>query len=299
MRKLGAIEAGGTKFVCGIGTEDGQILERASFPTETPEITMKNVVAFFEGKGIEALGIGSFGPIDPIVGSPTYGYITTTPKPHWGQFNLVGHLKQHFDIPMSFDTDVNGAALGEYTWGAARGLDSCMYITVGTGIGAGAVVDGKMLHGLSHPEMGHILVRRHPEDTFEGFCPYHGDCLEGMAAGPAIEKRWNIKGSDLTPDHPAWEMEAYYLAQALMSYVLILSPQKIIMGGGVMKQEQLFPLIRTKLVELLNGYVQHPSLSEHLDQYIVYPELGDNAGLCGAIALAKLALNGEEGATIG
>ncbi len=299
MRKLGAIEAGGTKFVCGIGTEDGQILERASFPTETPEITMKNVVSFFEGKDIAALGIGSFGPIDPIVGSPTYGYITTTPKPHWGQFDLVGHLKKHFSVPMSFDTDVNGAALGEYTWGAARGLDSCMYITVGTGIGAGAVVDGKMLHGLSHPEMGHILVRRHPEDTFEGFCPYHGDCLEGMAAGPAIEKRWNIKGSELTPDHPAWEMEAYYLAQALMNYVLILSPQKIIMGGGVMKQEQLFPLIRTKLSELLNGYVQHPSLSQNLDQYVVYPELGDNAGLCGAIALAKLALEGEEGATIG
>lgn len=297
MKKLGAIEAGGTKFVCGIGTENGEILERVSFPTETPEITMKNVISFFEGKGVEAIGIGSFGPIDPIKGSPTYGYITTTPKPHWGQYNIVGHMKEHFDVPIGFDTDVNGAALGEHKWGAAQGLDSCIYITVGTGIGAGAVVDGKMLHGLSHPEMGHILVRRHPDDHFEGFCPYHGDCLEGVAAGPAIERRWNVKGSELTTDHPAWEMEAYYLAQALMNYVLILSPQKIVMGGGVMKQNQLFPLIREKLQKLLAGYVQHPSLNEQIDQFIVPPQLGDNAGLCGALALADLALSGETGAT--
>ncbi|WP_280521357.1 ROK family protein [Paenibacillus mangrovi] len=290
MSILGAIEAGGTKFVCGIGKEDGTVLERTSFPTTTPEETMAQVVAFFQNKGVEAIGIGSFGPIDPVKGSPTYGRITTTPKPYWSNFDFVGHMSSHFQVPIEFDTDVNGAALGEYTWGAAQGLDSCLYITVGTGIGAGAVVGGELIHGLSHPEMGHILVRRHPDDKFEGFCPYHGDCLEGVAAGPSLSKRWGVPGADLTPDHPAWEMEAYYLAQALMNYILILSPQKIVMGGGVMKQQQLFPLIHTKLQELLSGYVQLPAISEHIADYIVSPQLGDNAGLCGALALAKKAL---------
>ncbi|MFB5760316.1 ROK family protein [Paenibacillus medicaginis] len=290
MTVLGAIEAGGTKFVCGIGNEQGEIMDRVSFPTEAPEVTMARVIEYFEGKNVEAIGVGSFGPIDPIVGSSTYGYITTTPKPHWSNYNLIGKLKAHFDVPMGFDTDVNGAALGEYTWGAAKGLDSCIYITVGTGIGAGAVVGGQMLHGLSHPEMGHILVRRHPEDTYEGFCPYHGDCLEGLAAGPAISKRWGTQGAELSPDHPAWELEAHYLAQALMNYVLILSPQKIIMGGGVMKQAQLFPLVRRKLQEMLKGYVQHTSLTADIDSYIVPPGLGDNAGLSGALALARLGI---------
>ncbi|GIP27979.1 fructokinase [Paenibacillus sp. J23TS9] len=290
MSILGAIEAGGTKFVCGIGKEDGTVLERVSFPTTTPEETMAQVVAFFQNKGVEAIGVGSFGPIDPVKGSPTYGRITTTPKPHWSNFDIVGHLESYFEVPIEFDTDVNGAALGEYTWGAAQGYDSCLYITVGTGIGAGAVVGGELVHGLSHPEMGHILVRRHPDDKFEGFCPYHGDCLEGVAAGPSLSKRWGVQGVELTPDHPAWEMEAYYLAQALMNYILILSPQKIVMGGGVMKQQQLFPLIHSKLQELLNGYVQLPAINDQIADYIVSPQLGDNAGLCGALALAKKAL---------
>ncbi|WP_136604056.1 ROK family protein [Paenibacillus dokdonensis] len=290
MSILGAIEAGGTKFVCGIGKEDGTVLERVSFPTTIPEETMAQVVAFFQNKGVEAIGVGSFGPIDPVKGSPTYGRITTTPKPHWSNFDIVGHLGSYFEVPIEFDTDVNGAALGEYTWGAAQGYDSCLYITVGTGIGAGAVVGGELVHGLSHPEMGHILVRRHPDDKFEGFCPYHGDCLEGVAAGPSLSKRWGVQGVELTPDHPAWEMEAYYLAQALMNYILILSPQKIVMGGGVMKQQQLFPLIHSKLQELLNGYVQLPAIHDQIADYIVSPQLGDNAGLCGALALAKKAL---------
>lgn len=247
MKLLGAIEAGGTKFVCGIGYEDGTILDRVSFPTTTPEETMGLVIDYFNGKNVEAFGIGSFGPIDPVLDSPTYGYITTTPKPHWGQYNLVGTMAEQFNVPIGFDTDVNGAALAESKWGAAKGLDSCLYITVGTGIGAGAVVGGQMVHGLSHPEMGHILVRRHPEDTFEGYCPYHGDCLEGLAAGPGIGKRWGQPAGELPVDHPAWDMEAHYLAHALMNYVLILSPEKIVMGGGVMKQSHLFPLIRTKL----------------------------------------------------
>lgn len=291
MSLLGAIEAGGTKFVCGVGMEDGTVVERVSFPTTTPEETMANVFNFFADKDIESIGVGSFGPIDPVKGSPTYGCITTTPKPYWSNYNIVKALEERFHVPIGFDTDVNGAALGEYTWGAAQGLDSCLYITIGTGVGAGAVVAGELIHGLSHPEMGHIYVRRHPEDRYEGTCPYHADCLEGLAAGPSLGKRWGVPGVELTPDHPAWEMEAYYLAQALMNYVLILSPQRIVMGGGVMKQEQLFPLIRTKLQELLAGYVQHPSLHDGIDQFIVPPMLGDNAGLCGALALAKLAVD--------
>lgn len=291
MTILGAIEAGGTKFICGIGSADGRILDRASFPTTTPEETMRLVFDYFADKRIDAMGIGSFGPIDPIPGSPTYGHITTTPKPHWSNFNLVGAVQDRLNVPVGFDTDVNGAALGESRWGAAQGLDSCLYITVGTGIGAGAVVGGKLIHGLSHPEMGHILVPRHPEDVYEGTCPYHKDCLEGLAAGPAIVKRWNVQhGTDLPVDHPAWEMEAYYLAQALMNYVLILSPEKIVMGGGVMKQTQLFPLIAGKLQQLLNGYVQHPSLQQHIGSYIVPPGLGDNAGLAGALALGDAAI---------
>lgn len=286
MKLLGGIEAGGTKFVCGIGYEDGKIIERTSFPTTTPEETMTQVFQFFEGKSIEAIGIGSFGPIDPIASSPGYGFITTTPKPHWSQYNIVGAIREKLALPIAFDTDVNGAALAEYKWGAAKGLDSCLYITVGTGIGAGAVVGGEIVHGLSHPEMGHIYVRRCSDDTFKGCCPYHGDCLEGMAAGPAIGDRWQKSAVELGEDHPAWTMEAHYLAHALMNYVLILAPHKIVMGGGVMKQDQLFPLIRNKLHELLNGYIAHPLLNNGIQDYIVPPKLGDNAGLAGAMALA-------------
>lgn len=288
---LGAIEAGGTKFVCGIGYGDGTIVDRVSFPTTTPEETMKLVGDYFRSKTVGAMGIGSFGPINPIPGTPDYGCITTTPKPHWSGFDLVGAVRREQDIPVGFDTDVNGAALGELRWGAAQGLDNCLYITVGTGIGAGAAVNGGLVHGLSHPEMGHIIVRRHPKDTYEGTCPYHQDCLEGLAAGPAIVKRWGVaNGAELPESHPAWEMEAHYLAQALMNYVLILSPQKIIMGGGVMKQSQLFPLIQQKLQDLLNGYVAHPALQGSIGDYIVPPKLGDNAGLAGALALADAAL---------
>lgn len=290
MGYLGAIEAGGTKFVCGIGNMQGEVLDRVSFPTTTPAETMKRVIDYFEHKEFEALGIGSFGPIDPNPGSPTYGYITSTPKPYWRNFNLLGALRERFDVPMGFDTDVNGAALGEATWGAAQGLDSCLYITVGTGIGAGALMRGQIVSGFSHTEMGHIFIKHRADDPYEGKCPYHQDCLEGLAAGPAVEARWGKKGVELGSAHPAWELEAYYLAQALMNYILILAPKRIIMGGGIMKQEQLFPMIRSKLMELLNGYVEHETLDD-LEQFIVPPGLGDNAGLAGAVALAKQSLN--------
>lgn len=288
---LGSIEAGGTKFVCAVGKEDGTLVERVQFDTLTPEETMPKVIEFFKKHPIKALGIGSFGPVDIDKNSPTYGNITSTPKPGWTNYPFLKTLQEEFDVPMEFNTDVNAAALGELMLGAAQGLDSCLYITVGTGIGAGAVVQGELLQGLSHPEMGHILVKRHPEDEFEGFCPYHKDCLEGLAAGPAIERRWGKKGVELADRPEVWDLEAYYLSQALMQYILILSPKKIIMGGGVMKQKQLFPLIQKKVQEWLNGYVALPTITtDEIQDFIVPPALGDNAGITGALMLAKKAL---------
>jgi len=288
---IGAIEAGGTKFVCGIGNEKGEIYEHVSFPTLAPEKTIKQVLAYFEGKQLEAIGIGSFGPLNVDSLSPNYGNITTTPKQGWTDYPFLSSIKQHFNIPCGWDTDVNAAAYGEVLWGAAQGLNSCVYFTVGTGIGAGVYVEGKLLHGLIHPEGGHILPRRHPEDKFVGNCTYHGDCLEGMAAGPAIEKRWNCKGNALPKDHPAWEIQAYYLAQAVVSTILLLSPQRIVLGGGVMKQEQLFPLIRQEVQRQLNGYVQSEALLGRINEYIVPTGLDGYAGLYGALALGVKAAN--------
>lgn len=283
---LGAIEAGGTKFVCGIGDENGNIIERTSFPTTTPDEVLEQVVKFFRDKDIKALGIGSFGPIDLDRTSETFGYITSTPKLQWANINLVGAIKKEFPIPIGFDTDVNAAALGEMKWGAAKGLNSCIYMTIGTGIGVGAISEGHLVHGLIHPEMGHMLVRRHPEDSFAGNCPYHKDCLEGMASGPAIEKRWGKKGQELEKNEKVWDLEAYYIAQGIANLILVLSPKKIIIGGRVAKQKQLFPLIHQNVQALLNGYVRHEVVLENIADYIVPPGLGDNAGLCGAIGLA-------------
>ncbi|MEO2076702.1 MAG: ROK family protein [Bacillus sp. (in: firmicutes)] len=282
---LGAIEAGGTKFVCAVGDEKGTIVERIQIPTTVPEETMPQVIAFFKKFAVDAIGIGSFGPIDVNEESPTYGNITSTPKPGWKDYPFVQTLKEAFGVPIGFNTDVNAAALGEASFGAAKGLDSCLYITVGTGIGAGAIVQGQLLQGWSHPEMGHILLRRHPEDSYQGKCPYHGDCLEGMAAGPAIEERWGDKGVNLVDRPEVWDLEGYYLAQALMQYILILSPKKIILGGGVSHQEAVFAAIYKYLPELLNDYVTLPELSD----YIVRPGLGDNAGITGALMLADRA----------
>jgi fructokinase len=278
----GAIEAGGTKFVCAVGNETGEIVERLTIPTMTPDETMPQVIDFFRQYELKAIGIGSFGPVDLNIQSPTYGSIKTTPKLEWRNYPLRKVIKDAFSVPVGFQTDVNAAALGELHFGAAKGLDSCLYLTVGTGIGGGAVVNGKVVQGLSHPEMGHIYIRRHPNDPYEGKCPYHRDCLEGLAAGPAIEERWGKKGQELEGQKEVWEIEAYYLAQALAQYILILSPQKIILGGGVMKQTQLFPLIRQNVQDLLNGYVELPDL----ESYIVPPGLGDNAGITGALVLA-------------
>lgn len=283
---LGAIEAGGTKFVCAVGDEKGNIIDRIQIPTTVPAVTIQKVFDFFNQYSVKAIGIGSFGPIDVNLDSPNYGNITTTPKTEWKDYPFVQAIKDALSVPVGFNTDVNAAALGEATFGAAKGLDSCLYITIGTGIGAGAIVQGKLLQGLSHPEMGHILVRRHPNDVYQGKCPYHHDCLEGLAAGPAIEERWGVKGDKLVDREEVWEMEGYYIAQALMQYVLILSPMKIILGGGVMKQKQIFPFVYKYLKELMKGYVYLPEMSE----YIVGPGLGDDAGITGSLLLGHQAL---------
>ncbi|MCD2345687.1 ROK family protein [Clostridium guangxiense] len=279
----GAIEAGGTKFVCAVSDEKLNILERVSIKTTVPAETMNLVFEFFDKFKVEAVGIGSFGPIDVNKKSKTYGYITNTPKKGWANYDFVGAMKKRYNVPIGWTTDVNAAALGELKKGAAVGLDSCIYLTVGTGIGGGAVVNGKLLEGYGHPEMGHVLVRKHEADKYAGNCPFHETCLEGVAAGPAIEARWGKKAYDLTDKDEVWEIEAYYLAQALMTYTLILSPERIILGGGVMKQLQLFPLVRKELEKLMANYVSMPNL----DEYIVPPALGDNAGITGCLLLAK------------
>jgi fructokinase len=295
MRLFGGIEAGGTTFVCAVGTVTGKIVERIVIPTTTPVATMPQVVEFLRQASVKiplsAIGIASFGPIDPDPNSANFGSITSTPKLGWVNYNILQEMKQHFDVPIGFDTDVNGAALGEYHWGEAQGLDTFIYMTVGTGIGAGGMVNGKVIHGLIHPEMGHMFIPHDKKlDPFVGVCPFHGDCLEGLANGPAIQKRWQVESAaDLPPEHEAWDLEAGYLATALANCTMVLSPQKIIIGGGVMQQQQLLSKIRHKVVALLHGYIKHPTILHDIDNYIVAPGLGVNSGICGAIALAAKA----------
>lgn len=295
MTLFGGIEAGGTKFVCAVGSGPDDIRAETRFPTTTPEETIGQAIAFFreqrEQHGeLAALGIAAFGPLDPDPASPTYGYITSTPKPGWANTDFAGPLARALNLPVAFDTDVNGAALGEGRWGAAQGLDTFIYLTIGTGIGGGAMVGGSLLHGLLHPEMGHVrLPHDRQQDPYPGRCPYHGDCLEGLASGPAIAARWGRPAETLPVDHPAWSLEAHYLALGLVNFIVTLSPQRMILGGGVMEQAHLFPLVRRRVLELLNGYVQSPRLLEAIDTYIVPPALGRRAGVLGALALAQQA----------
>jgi len=285
----GGIEAGGTTFVCAVGEGLHAIHEEIAFPTTTPDETIGRAIQFFEDRPepTAALGIGSFGPVDPDPTSATYGMITTTPKPGWRNVDIRARIASALGVPVAFDTDVNAAALGEYRWGAAQGLDTFVYLTVGTGIGGGAMVEGRLLHGLLHPEMGHVRIPHDlGRDSFGGTCPFHGDCLEGLASGPAIEARWGKPGEQLPENHPAWQLEAHYLALGLMAIVCILSPQRLILGGGVMKRSFLFPMIRSELQDLLNGYIQAPAITERVDATVVPPALGDRAGVLGAIALA-------------
>jgi fructokinase len=296
MTLYGGIEAGGTKFICAIGTSPKDIRARAQFPTTTPQETLGQSVVWLQEQAkaygsLSSIGIASFGPVDLNPASPTYGFITTTPKRYWAMADIVGAFQSAFDVPIGFDTDVNGAALAEYRWGAAQGLDVVLYLTIGTGIGGGVVINGKTLQGLLHPEMGHFRLPRNPaQDPFEGCCPFHGDCFEGLASGTAINARWQATPSQLPVDHPAWDLEAHYLALGVSALICTLSPQRILMGGGVMKHERLFPALRKKVQSYLNGYLHIPAVLDEIDTYIQPPALGDNTGVLGAFALAEQAL---------
>jgi len=297
---LAGIEAGGTKFVCAVGYSPVDIIKEIRFPTSAPEETMTRAHEFFvecekEFGPVYSLGIASFGPVDLDISSDTYGHITSTPKLQWAGTDIVGFFKQRMHVPLGFDTDTNAAALGEGRYGAGRNCDTFLYLTIGTGVGGGVVVDNKALHGLVHPEVGHLRVVPRRDDPFSGTCPFHGSCLEGMAAGPAIEARWGKPGIELPEDHPAWDLEAWYLAQGLAAMVLMLSPQRIIMGGGVMHQPQIFPAIRRYLKEFLNGYVDRSEITGEREDYIVFPERENRAGITGALLLAEDAGSVEKG----
>ncbi|NBC86927.1 MAG: ROK family protein [Bacteroidetes bacterium] len=285
---FGAIEAGGTKFVCATGSGPNDLKRVTRIPTTAPDETLTAVLDFFQAHSspLRALGIGSFGPINPSVDSPAYGRLLNTPKASWSNVDIIEPF-QALDCPVAVDTDVNAAALAEYVWGAGTDVDSLLYLTIGTGIGGGFVVDGTPHHGLLHPEMGHLRVRRLEADTFDGLCPYHGDCLEGLASGPALEARVGTQPEKLPTDHPIWSIHAQYLAQACATLIYVLSPERIILGGGVMQQKHLFPRIRHHLRQELAGYVDLPRLTSNLDSYIVPPHFGARAGVLGALHLAQ------------
>ena len=292
-RVYGGIEAGGTKFVCIIGTGPDDLCAETVFPTTTPEETIRQVIDFFNGYSgagsLSAIGIASFGPLNLDTNSPEYGHITRTPKSGWERTDILGIVKSALGLPVEIDTDVNGAALAEHLWGAGKGTNNLVYITIGTGIGGGGLVNGGLIHGLVHPEMGHICIPHDREkDPFEGCCPYHGDCLEGLASGKAVELRWGKPAEELPEDHPAWEMEAHYLALGISNIICTLSPGRIVTGGGLLKNPSLLPKVREKTREYLNGYIDSPGITEDIDNYIVIPGLGDYSGALGAIALARM-----------
>lgn len=294
-RLYGAVEAGGTKFICLVGSGPGDIRDQARFETTTPDATLRQTLNFLTSAqerfgALAGVGIASFGPVELRRESPAYGSITSTPKAGWANVDIVGPVRKALNAPVGFDTDVNAAALGEHRWGVAQGLDTFLYLTVGTGIGGGGMVNGELMHGLVHPEMGHVRIPHDREaDPFAGACPFHGDCLEGLASGPAMKARWLQPAEQLPPGHPGWALEARYLALALVNLVCTLSPQRIIMGGGVMSSGLLFPLLRQQVLELLNNYVRAPQLLDDVDRYIVPPWLGGQAGVLGALALAQRA----------
>ena len=290
MEKLyGGMEGGGTKFVCAVGTRPDEIIDETRFLTTSPEETLDQAIAFFKKHTVEAIGLAPFGPLDLNPASPEYGSITATPKPGWSNTDILGRFRRHFDVPMAFDLDVNAAAYGEYYWlSENRDLDSLVYFTIGTGIGAGVIINGKVVHGLTHPEAGHMrLPHDRQKDPFPGCCPFHGDCFEGLANGPAIGRRWGQSGDTLPDDHPAWDLEADYIAYALANVIFLLSPQRIVLGGGVMERPQLFPLIRQKVREIINGYIASPVMTGSMNEYIVQPGLGKRSAILGAMAMAR------------
>jgi fructokinase len=287
----GGIEGGGTKFICLVGSGPDEIIEETRFPTTTPQETLQRITDFFlpyiYSNRLRSIGLGSFGPVDVNPVSPTYGYITTTPKLNWANTDILGLLKNELHLPIVIDMDVAASALGEFCWGANQGLDPSLYLTVGTGIGGSYILDGKPLRGLVSLEMGHVYLPHDPVlDPFPGSCPYHKDCFEGLANGPAIQARFNKPAETLADDDPFWELEAGYIAYALANYIFTLPPKRIVLGGGVMHRVFLYDKIRTRLSALLNNYLSHPTLTSRLDSYIVPPALGYRSGALGGIALA-------------
>lgn len=290
----GAVEAGGTKWICAVGTGPDDLRDRARFPTTTPDETLGAVLEYFRDARdrhgpLQAVGVACFGPVDLDPASSTWGHVTATPKPGWAETDVAGPIARELGVPVGFDTDVNGAALAEARWGAGQGLDSLVYVTVGTGIGGGAVIHGRPVHGLVHPEMGHVPVQRRPDDTFAGRCPFHGDCFEGLASGPAIHERWGRPGEDLPPGHEAWDLQAFYLGALATTLTLTLSPQRLIFGGSVCKAPGLLGKARVALLDALAGYVRSPKLDHGAAGYLVAPGLGDDAGILGAVELARRA----------
>jgi fructokinase len=286
----GGVETGGTWCVCALGTDPDDIVAEETFPTRGPDETLERIVAFFAADGRprpEAIGIGAFGPVDLDEASPTWGHVTTTPKPGWAHTAVASVVRERLGVPVRFDTDVNAAAVGEHRWGAGRDVSSLCYLTVGTGIGGGIIIDGRPVHGLIHPEPGHLRIPHDRErDPYGGACPVHGDCWEGLAAGGAIAARWGTKAAELDDDHPAWALEAEYLALGILSIVTVVSPQRVIVGGGVMERDGLLGSVRDRLRALVGGYLDTPLLDDRVEDYIVSPVLGDRAGVLGAIALA-------------
>ena len=294
MALFGSIEGGGTKFVAAIGSAPDNLRAVDTIPTTTPDETLRRATDSLAQHGpLDAIGVAMFGPLDLDRSSATYGTVRATPKPGWSGANVVSWLRGAFGVPIGFDTDVNGAALGEGRWGAGRNLDTFLYATVGTGIGGGGVIAGDPIHGLVHPEIGHLMIPRYPEDTFPGVCPFHGDCLEGLAAGPAIAGRWGRPATELGSDFDrAIEFEAHALGHAMANLVLTVSPERIILGGGVMKLPGLLDSTRRQMVESLGGYVDTPALSGGAEEFLVAPGLGDRSGIAGGLVLAERAWSG-------
>jgi len=289
---IGALEAGGTNMICSIGNREGSVLQRASFPTRTPENTLPKVAEFFRMFEIQALGVGSFGPLNLDEQSEDYGSILNTPKTEWRNFPLLAALKRELHVPMAIDTAVNAAALAEHRLGAGKGMCSLLYVTVGAGVGGGVIAGGEPVHGLVHPELGHMLMTPSADDSMpEGICPYHAHCLEGLASGPAIERRWGLPSRLMTDDHPAWRLEAHYLAQMCVNAIVSFSPEVIVLGGGVMSRGVLYEMIRREVLEMLGGYVASEKLApQGISSYIVPPALGMNSGVVGALLLGARAL---------
>jgi fructokinase len=291
-RVYGGIEAGGTKFVCMVAGGPNRIVSEARIPTTHPDQTIRQVVEFFEPyvqrHELAGIGIAAFGPLDLDPNSATFGYVTTTPKPNWNQVDLRGCIQRAFGLPTAFDTDVNAAAFGEQYWiPENQSLDPFAYMTVGTGIGAGVLANGRPVHGMVHSEIGHAPIPHDwQKDPFPGICPYHRDCLEGLASGEAIAQRWGQIGEALPASHAGWDLEADYIALALTNLIYVFSPQKIVLGGGVPQHLGFIPAVRSKVQQLLNGYIHSPLILENIDDYIVPPALGNRSGVLGAIAMA-------------